>query len=404
MRISFSGIEEKRPRSGTRILITGGTGFLGSHVAAKLLEAGYAITLLARSTPTASAAQRVHCILDWHGVSSSARRNLQVVEGDLLHSELVMSERQRCRLLSEVDEIVHCASETSFAERKRNELEAVNIGGVERVLDFASAGHCHTFHYISTAFVAGRRSGFCPERLPSAREFHNVYEETKCRAERIVWQRCREAGMRSILYRPSIVYGHSVTGRSLLFNAVYYPVRALVFLRDSYRRDIREGGGRRAGPAGVEISPDGTTLHLPLRVVADGPGIDLIPIDFFAEVFFAIFENAFESGIYHIVNGESTPVATILQFVSRMFGLRGVEVVGADLFGKPRNPIESSYARMIDAYQPYMSDRRKFSVDKSRALLRRSSLSCPPFTYEVFHRCMDYAVDRGWNRDPASCR
>lgn len=397
MRITLSSLEQKRLGRDSHILITGGTGFLGSHIAARLLEAGYRITILARPTQTAGAGERVHRILDWHGVSNHDRKHLQVVEGNLLNSELAMNETERCRLLTEVDEIVHCASETSFAERKRIQVEAVNITGVESLLDFAAAGNCHTFHYVSTAYVAGRRSGFCPESFTSACEFHNVYEETKCRAEKIVWQRCREAGMRSILYRPSIVYGHSVTGRSLLFNALYYPVRALVFLRDSYMKDIQSRSGKRAKEAGVKINPDGDTLYLPLRIMADGPGIDLIPVDFFVEAFAAIFDNVFESGIYHIVSGESTPVAVILQFASRLFGLRGVEVVGRNLFGKPRNPIESSFARMIDAYLPYMSDRREFSMGKSRELLLQLRLSCPSFSYEVFRRCMDYAVGIGWH-------
>jgi hypothetical protein len=132
-------------------------------------------------------------------------------------------------------------------------------------------------------------------------------------------------------------------------------------------------------------------------VTADGPGIDLIPVDFFTAAFFAIFEKTFESGIYHIASGESTPVEAIVQFACRLFGLRGVEVVHADSFGKPRNSIESAFTRMIDAYLPYMSDRRKFSTGKSRELLQQLRLSCPPFTYEVFRRCMNYAVDLGWH-------
>jgi nucleoside-diphosphate-sugar epimerase len=213
-----------------------------------------------------------------------------------------------------------------------------------------------------------------------------------------VWQRCRDEGIRAVVYRPSIVCGHSVTGRSLLFNAVYHPVRAAVFLRDVYMKDIRERRGERAQELGVKIGPDGKTLHLPLRVEAEGPGIDIIPVDFFMGAFAAIFETALEGGIFHIVSGRPTPVEAIAAFTSRMFGLSGVEAVSpTDLNGTPRNTIEATFAQMIDVYRPYMSDRRMFAMEKSGPILKRMGLSCPLFTYEVFQRCMSYAVAVAWH-------
>jgi nucleoside-diphosphate-sugar epimerase len=399
VRISTEGLERSRRERGSRILITGGTGFLGSHVAARLLDAGFQITILARPSPEAEAAERVRCIMDWHGIPDETRGSLRVVPGDLLDPGLGLGAGERCRLLAETDEIIHCASETSFAERRRAQVEEVNLGGVKRMLEFAAAGRCAVFHYLSTAFAAGQSEGLCPESLSTARQFHNAYEETKCRAEKIVWRRCREEGIRPVVYRPSIVYGHSVTGRSLLFNAVYHPVQAAVFLRDVYMRDIRERRGERAQAAGVKIDPDGTTLHLPLRVEADGPGIDLIPVDFFVEAFAAIFETALGGGIFHIVSGQPTPLAAIAAFTSRMFGLSGVEAVSpADLDGTPRNTIEATFAQMIDVYRPYMSDRRMFGTEKSGPILKRMGVSCPLFTYEVFHRCMSYAIAVAWHR------
>ena len=398
MRISTESLETNRRARDSRILITGGTGFLGSHIAARLLDAGFKISLLARSSPEADAAERVHRILSWHGIPDEAQRRLRVVPCDLLDPTLGLSADKRCQLLADVDEIIHCASETSFAERRRAQVEAVNLCGVEHMLDFAAAGRCSAFHYLSTAFAAGRREGICTESLSAASEFHNAYEETKCRAERIVWQRCSEEGIHPVIYRPSIVYGNSVTGRSLLFNAIYHPVRAAVFLRDVYMRDIRERRGERAQAVGVKIGPDGTTLHLPLRVEAEGPGIDLIPVDFFLSAFAAIFDAALEGGIFHIVNGRPTPVAAITAFTGRMFGLSGIEAVSpADMDGTSRNTIEATFAQMIDVYRPYMLDRRIFATEKSGPILKRTGLSCPLFTYEVFQRCMSYAAAAAWH-------
>ena len=73
---------------------------------------------------------------------------------------------------------------------------------------------------------------------------------------------CREMHLPLSIYRPSIVYGDSRTGRSLLFNALYHPVRTALFIKDLYERDILERGGRKAVEMGVRMEPDGTLTVL----------------------------------------------------------------------------------------------------------------------------------------------
>ena len=63
------------------ILLTGGTGFLGAHLAAHLLEQQEAVILLARSKPGLSAAGRVDRLLDWLGVAADRKKNSRVIEG-----------------------------------------------------------------------------------------------------------------------------------------------------------------------------------------------------------------------------------------------------------------------------------------------------------------------------------
>jgi nucleoside-diphosphate-sugar epimerase len=405
VRISAEKLAALRNERSSRILITGGTGFLGSHLAAWLLESGYRIVMVARPSREASAAERVRSIMDWHGVSERALRRLRVVQGDLLDPALGLDSEERRRLREETDEIIHCASDTSFAERKRARIEKINLLGSERMLDIAAAGRCAAFHYLSTVFVAGRHEEVCRETLSAAGEFNNPYEETKCRAEWSIWRRCRDEGIVPIIYRPSVVYGHSVTGRSLLFNALYHPVRAVAMLRDIYLRDIRRNDGAKARAAGVIIGSDGT-LHLPLRVETESPGIDLIPVDFFTAAFASLFNAAVDGGIFHIVSGRPTPAATVVAYINRMFGLSGIEAVSpADMIGTDRNAIESAFLQMIDVYRPYLSDRRVFMKDTLDVILKNEAMSCPPFTYEVFHRCMNYAIDVNWRSErdrPAS--
>jgi nucleoside-diphosphate-sugar epimerase len=396
-RISQAKIREKREDLSTRFFLTGGTGFLGSHIAVELLRRGFAVSLLARAGNRGSAAERVREILDWFGLPAATRRRLRVVEGDITRPNLGLAPAAFREALLETDEIIHCASSTSFSERKRVEVETVNGGGLANVLDFARAGGAYFFHQISTAFVAGKADGACPEEPATAREFFNVYEETKSAGERISAAACQEAGLGLTIYRPSVVYGDSRTGRSLLFNAVYYPVRTALFIKDLYEKDIRERGGRKAAELGVRIEAGGWT-RIPLRLETAGRGgINLVPVEYFTSAFLALMEGAPGGGIFHIVSPRSKRLEDLIDYSCRLFRMTGIRACSPEEFETvPKNPLEMLYDHYVEAYGPYMRDTRVFETSKSQPILERHGLACPEFDYEVFARCMTFAVEVGW--------
>jgi nucleoside-diphosphate-sugar epimerase len=378
------------------ILLTGGTGFLGSHIAARLIGEGSEVVLVARSEKGMPAAERVDRLLNWHGVEPAQRKTVRVVEGRMERPDLGLAPAE-AELLREVDEIVHCASNTSFAERKRAEVEAVNVAGLSHILDLAERARCARFHLVSTAYVAGSQTGACPEDLASPAAFTNVYEETKCRAERLAWERCAEAGIPLSVYRPSIVFGHSRTGRSLLFNALYYPVRTAHFLKKLCEKDIREGGGRRATELGVHPDSDGWMV-MPIRIgVEEGSGVNLVPVDFFVDAFVAIREEDQDGGIFHITNERLTRIDDIIEWTQTLFHIRGIVARPAEeLAERSRNPLETVFDSYLEAYGPYMKDRRIFEMKRSEPILRRRGIRCPEFDEEMFTRCMTFAVECGW--------
>jgi len=381
----------------SRVLLTGGTGFLGSHLAAALLDKGYHVTLLARSRNGMSPEVRVWRLLDWFGLGDELRTGLRVVEAEIARPGLGLRAADAARLAAETDEIVHCASDTSFTDRRRAEVEAANIGGLQNVLELAAASRASFFHLVSTAYVAGRTAGFCPEAPASPAAFFNAYEETKCRAEGMARDKCRAEGIRLNIYRPSIVCGDSRTGRSLLFSAVYYPVRTALFLKDVFAKDLRERGGKRAAAMGVSLESDGS-VRLPIRIgVGEGEGVNIVPVDHFTKAFLALMETADDGGTFHIVNNRLNPVGEIVSHTAEMFGLRGVEArPAAELAGAPRNALESLFDGYLEAYGPYMRDPRVFGTEASSPILAGRGLSCPEFDYGVFSKCMGYAVETGW--------
>ncbi len=396
LRISTPGLEARRRDRTSRILITGGTGFLGSHVAAELLKRGYPVSLLARSNEK-PAAERLQQLLDWFGLPDETRRRLRVTEGDILKPMLGMQSPVLGDALNTTDEIIHCASNTSFSARKRPQVESVNIGGLSRVLEFAAASRAYSFHHVSTAYVAGKVSGLCSEEPVAGHEFHNVYEETKNKGEFMVTSACREAGIRLTIYRPTIVYGDSRTGRSLRFNAVYHPIRMALFIKDLCEKDIREGTGQQAMALGVSFESDGSA-HLPMRVEVDKQGgINIVPIDHLTNAFIALMEGAPDGGIFHIAGDRQTRIEDFVEYTSRLFRLTGIRACTVGEFeAAPRNSLETLYEHYVGAYAPYMRDTRAFSRAKSLPILARSGIACPGFDYEVFKRCMLYAVETGW--------
>jgi nucleoside-diphosphate-sugar epimerase len=322
---------------------------------------------------------------------------VRVVEGHLEQPLFGVDKPQYDEILDQVDEVIHCASSTSFSERKRAEVETANIAGLQNVLQFAAQGRCHFFHHLSTAYAAGKKEGVCREERIETKDFHNVYEETKCRGERIAADVCDREGIRCSIYRPSIVYGDSRTGEALAFRALYYPVRTVLFFKNLYQADILENGGQRAKEMGVRMDPDGV-IHLPIRLEGKENGdINLIPVDFFLQAFMALYEDCLGGGIFHLVNPRPKKVHELIDYTGRLFRIAGVRAVrSGDFQENPRNPLEILFDTYLEAYQPYMRDVRVFDSRKADSVLRKRNLLCPDLDYEIFSRCMKYAVAARW--------
>jgi len=376
------------------IALTGATGFLGSHLMARLLQGGSRLIVLGRSTKEETLPARISKLLRWFGMNAPADR-LETVEIDFSQPKIGIPEATYNKLCSRTDQVIHCASDTNFSERKRERVFAANVQALSGILEFAAHGRAKAFHYISTAYVAGINHAVCRETLPAATAFVNVYEESKAKAEAVIASFCEKNSLPLKIIRPSIVFGDSRTGRSLKFNALYFPIKTVHYIRDIYLNDIRNNGGKKSRQSGIFVDAEGY-LHLPLRVYLPQKGsINLIPVDYFVDATHRIIAGDAPGGIFHLTNNSAPTMATLAAYNQEFMKIRGVEIIygraGSDA---GRNPVEELFDRFIEPYRPYLSDNRIF--DRANTDRATGHMQPPEFTDEIFKKCMDYAVGVDW--------
>jgi len=397
MRRSEDYIVEKRKNAESVIFLTGGTGFTGSHIAAALLKRGYFVVFLCRPKHDLGAYERVQKVLEWHGLPYNT--NFKVVSGQVDEPRLGLDNEVYTYLLENIDEIWHCAADTSFPERKRQQAERVNVQGTLNVLRLAAESKCYFFHHMSSAYVAGKVRGRCLEKYVSQRQFYNVYEETKHIAEGHVLENCGREKIRANIYRPSIIYGDSITGKSLSFKAFYVPFRAGHYLKKLFERDIEENEGLQAEKMGVRKTDDGK-IYMPIRIgKIDGSLFNLVPIDFTVDGCMAIMENCLDGGIFHLVSRKPNKLDELIPFGEKFFNATGYKsVLAEDFVNQPRNALEILFYSFINIYEPNFHDDRIFDDTKSGEILDRNNIACPCLDYEIFSKCIKYAVEVDWGR------
>ncbi len=386
----------RREGGRAHFLVTGATGFLGAHVVGALLGREHPVTVLVRERADTPAAERIRHVLGWLGLEHRAHQ-LSIVVGDVAKQQFGLPDGKWETLAESVDEVVHCAASTRFSEASRPELERVNIGGTRNTLALA-ARNAQVFHLVSTAFVVGCAEGVVDEawREPSA--FTNAYEQTKYHAEVAARHSAATRGFSLCVYRPTIVVGHSETGRSLLFNALYYPIKTLLLLRDLYLHDLRRDGAQ-ARALGIQELSDGHIL-LPVRVeTRPGASLNLVPVDHFTRAFLALLDAHPGGGTFHIATDEAIGVETLVEFTQRLYGIQGIETVSAQSFAeRPRSALEVLFENYTAVYRPYMRDLRRFASPAAAPTLDAAGLRCPRFTFEVFQRLMHYAQSVDWGK------
>lgn len=342
--------------------LTGGTGGLGAELIPRLLRAqpDARITALVRANDLAHAQLRMELIFRYVRYSHPGFDSSQVeaVVGDVTYPRLGLSPQDAAKLRARVTHIVHSAASIEL-QGSREELRRINLGGTRAVSEFAEGcPQLQRLLLLSTAFVAGRRSGHIFEsELDCGQGFVNHYEASKFASE--LYLRSMADRLPMTIVRPSIVVGDSQDGHVLAFQNMYVP---LYFI----------GTGAVSNPPGEH-----DTL------------LDIVPVDHVAEVVVRTLHHpACEGKTYHACSD----AANLLPFTALEQAARDALAPRRARMLQRGSRLGSSSAALtarLGAFFDYLASPKRFS---SEALLRDLGDLTPPapIAAEFLPRLMDF--------------
>ena len=167
-----------------KVLVTGGSGFLGSAICRELIERGHSVRSATR-TPA----------------PELERQGVEDVRCDLALTSQVREAVQDC------DALIHTAAKVGVWG-SREEFFRTNLEGTRILLEECMRAGIRRFVYTSTPSVCfdGKDHRMADETLPYARRYLAAYPESKMRAEKLVLA-ASSGEMRTCALRPHLIFG-----------------------------------------------------------------------------------------------------------------------------------------------------------------------------------------------------
>jgi len=185
-------------------VVIGGSGFLGSHVADVLTEAGFRVV-----------------IFDCHE-SSYIQGNQEMIIGDILDVESVMS------AVKDVDVVYHFAGIADIYEANQKPLETVkhNILGTATILEACAQNNVSRFVFASTVYVYSELGGF--------------YRSTKQASELLIENYQKLYGLNFTILRFGSLYGRRANEFNWIHNTIKQALTEGKMQRKGNGEEIRD--------------------------------------------------------------------------------------------------------------------------------------------------------------------
>lgn len=337
------------------IFLTGFPGFIAGRLVRRLSTEGARFMLLVQPELAARAREDVARIIEETGTPIE---RFQVMEGDITRPNLGLTKADGEAAHNEATMLFHLAAIYDLGVARERAL-LVNVTGTRHVNSFArSLLNLRRYHYVSTCYVAGRRTGLIREdELQHTAGFRNYYEETKYLAELEVEELKRELPV--TIHRPSVVCGDSRTGEAAKYDGVYYLINYL-----------------RMQPALLSL------VNIGNREVR----LNVVPIDFVVEAMATLAGDERAAG-KTVQLADPAPLTTheLFEAIAQSLAGRSSRItVPAPLVRTSLNlPLSESISGLPRVGVPYFFLDQTYDIATAESLLEPHGVRCPPFASYV---------------------
>src|SRR5688572_14551247 len=179
------------PSADRDILVTGGTGFLGSYIIKELIETGYSVRAIRRGNK-----------LPFY-IPGEIFDKVQWIDGDIL--DVVSLEEA----MEGADTVIHSAGIVSFTKKERDQMYRVNVEGTGNVVNIALEKNVRRLIYISSVAALGRTAtggSVNEEKKWETSKVNTHYAKSKHNGELEVWRGISE-GLSGVILNPSTILG-----------------------------------------------------------------------------------------------------------------------------------------------------------------------------------------------------
>lgn len=344
--------------------MTGFPGFIASRLLHCLAREGGRYFLLVQPDLIARANDELKVIASETGQALS---DFVIIEGDITHPDLGMSPPDLEMARAETAIIFSLAAVYDLGVAREVGIN-VNVHGTRNINQFArSLPQLKHYHYISTCYVAGRRTGVIYENeLRHEAGFRNHYEETKYLAEIEVDKLKGELPV--TIHRPSVVCGDSQTGQTVKYDGIYYLIRYLL-----------------KWPA----------LLSTFNIGNSDVTLNLVPVDFVVEALAAVAREPLAIG-KTIQLADPGPLTTRRLFneIARTLAGREARITLPASFVEKSLmlPLSPRLTGLPHTGVPYFFLKQTYDTAEAARLLEPYGVRCPPFESYVSN-IVDYAAN-----------
>jgi len=353
------------------VFLTGATGFVGTQTARRLMaREGLRLVVLVRGKDRVEAAARLERTWwPWPELAGVIGTRVEVLAGDVSLPRLGLEQQAYGDLAARLTHVIHSAADLRL-DGPVEELRKINGQGSARVVELALAAHRHhgltRLAHLSTAYVAGKRTGPVPEEsLSDADGFSNTYEQTKFEGERLVRDAAKELPLS--VFRPGMIVGDSRTGEIATFNTVYVPLRLYL-----------------AG-------------KLPVMPCRGNLPVNVVPVDYVADAISRLtFDDSAVGRTFHLtVPPRLLPTARELLDAVREWaaGALNIRLRAPVMVSVPESLLDRKVLRAVpSALLSYFKEDRQFGTDNTEGLLG----PCAMNWREVLPRLLEYGASQGF--------